>query len=189
MEEMATLPQAKTVTYEEWLAMPEVEDAIEEVVNGEIRIMPPAKSLHAKIIARLNRALDRQLDPDRTLLFCSSFGLIIRKQPLTSRVPELAVFQAETVIEKDGYFHSAPQLAVEVLSPANTRRKLQEKLADYAEIGVAEVWVISPEARTVELLILESGQLVRAGLFSTGDILKPRPFPHVQVDIAQIWPD
>jgi hypothetical protein len=31
----------RTVTYEEWLNMPVVEDAIEEVVNGEIRIMPP----------------------------------------------------------------------------------------------------------------------------------------------------
>ena len=39
---MATTP--KIVTYEEWLAFPAVEDAIEEVVNGEIRIMPPNKT-------------------------------------------------------------------------------------------------------------------------------------------------
>ena len=39
---MASLPQSTTVTYEEWLRMPEVQDAIEEVVNGEIRIMPRA---------------------------------------------------------------------------------------------------------------------------------------------------
>ena len=29
----------RTVTYEEWLNMPLVDDAIEEVVNGEIRIV------------------------------------------------------------------------------------------------------------------------------------------------------
>jgi len=29
----------RTVTYEEWLNMPMVDDAIEEVVNGEIRIV------------------------------------------------------------------------------------------------------------------------------------------------------
>jgi hypothetical protein len=29
------------VTYEEWLNMPVVKDAIEEVVNGEVRITPP----------------------------------------------------------------------------------------------------------------------------------------------------
>jgi Uma2 family endonuclease len=186
---MATLPHARTVTYEEWLTMPEVQDAIEEVVNGEIRIMPPAKLLHAFIVQNLNRILDRQLDPAQAVLISTNFGLIIRKRPLTSRVPDLAVFERSTMIEKDGYVHSAPQLAVEVLSPANTRKKLQEKLADYAEIGIPEVWVVAPEGRTVEVLMLENGQLVRTGLFANGDILKPRHFPHVQVDIAQIWPD
>ncbi|MDE3164728.1 MAG: Uma2 family endonuclease, partial [Acidobacteriota bacterium] len=117
------MPQTRTVTYEEWIAMPEVTDAIEEVVHGEIRITPPAKSRHARIVQRLNRSLDRQLDPDRTLLLSSSFGLVTRKQPLTSRTPDLALWHADSVIEEDGYFLSAPQLVVEVLSPGNTRRE------------------------------------------------------------------
>jgi hypothetical protein len=37
------------VTYEEWLRMPEVTDAIEEVVDGELRIRPPNKWEHALI--------------------------------------------------------------------------------------------------------------------------------------------
>jgi len=169
--------------------MPEVQDATEEVVNGEIRITPTAKSRHAKIVQRLNRALDRQLDPENTLILCSSFGLIIRKHPLTSRVPDVAVWQLDKVVEQDGYFHSAPQLAVEVLSPANTRRERAEKLTGYAAIGIPEVWVVSPEARTVETLYLENGAYTRAHILGDGDQLKPRLFPHVQVDIAQIWPD
>ena len=31
---MASLSNPKTVTYEEWLRMPEVQDSTEEVVNG-----------------------------------------------------------------------------------------------------------------------------------------------------------
>lgn len=186
---MASLPQTRTVTYEEWLALPEVEDAVEEVVNGEIRIVPPAKSRRARIVQRLNRALDRQLDPDRSLLLCCDFGLVIRKQPLTSRVPDIALWHADTVLEQDGYFHSAPQLVVEVLSPANTRREREEKLADYAELGVPEVWVVSPEARTVEVLYLENGRYTRGAILASGDPLKPRLFPNVLIDIASIWPD
>jgi Uma2 family endonuclease len=186
---MATLPESKTVSYEEWINMPEVEDAVEEVVNGEIRIMPPPKSLHARIVQRLNRILDRQLDPDRTLLLSSAFGLVIRKKPLTCREPDLAVFAFEGLVEQDGYFHSPPQLVAEILSPGNTRQERSQKLADYAEIGLPEVWVVSPETRTVEVLLFENGQLKRAQLLADGDILKPKLFPHVQVDIAQIWPD
>ena len=185
---MASLPNSKTVTYEEWLRMPEVTDAIEEVVNGEIRVMPPAKLKHAMIVERIHSALKSQLDTSRIYVFTGSFGLIIRKAPLTSRIPDVAVFELATLIEQDGYIHSAPQLLVEVLSPANTRRERGEKLADYASIGVPEVWVVSPEARTVEVLYSEDGYLRRAQILASG-ILTPKLFPNVSVDIASIWPD
>src|ERR1035438_6392725 len=147
---MASLPSSKTVTYEEWLRMPEVDDALEEVVNGEIRIMPPAKWKHQRIIELITEALRNQLGTQRYSVATGSFGVIIRKAPLTSRVPDLAVFELATLVEQDGYIHSAPQLLVEVLSPSNTRREREEKFAGYASLGVPEVWVISPEARTVE---------------------------------------
>jgi Uma2 family endonuclease len=185
---MASLPNPRTVTYEEWLRMPEVSDAIEEVVNGEIRIMPPAKLRHALIVHRLSMALNSQVNPAEVLVLTTSFGLIVRKSPLTSRVPDVAVFQASTIVEQDGYIHSAPQLIVEVLSPANSRREREEKLEDYAFLGAPEVWVVSPEGLTVEVLHLKEGQLRTTDVLKTG-LLKPAHFPGVQLDIAQIWPD
>ena len=56
----------KTVFYEEWLAMPIVEDAIEEVVGGEVRLMPPNKTTHAKIVQALTAAFVRQLDESKS---------------------------------------------------------------------------------------------------------------------------
>ena len=129
-----------------------------------------------------------QSDLNRVAVLTGSFGLIIREAPLTSRVPDLAIFELATVDDRDGYFHSAPQLLVEVLSPANTRRHMEEKLGDYASIGVPEVWVISPEARTVEVLYLEDGFLHSTQILARA-VLTPKLFPNVKVDIAGIWPD
>ena len=185
---MASLPNSKTVTYEEWLRLPEVSDAIEEVVDGEIRIMPPPKWSHSEIVDNLHDELAAQVDRRATRVKVSDFGLIVRKSPLTSRVPDLALFDRSTIVEQDGYIHSAPQLVVEVLSPANTRREREEKLADYASLGVPEVWVVSPEARTVEILQLADGKLRTAAILASGT-LTPKLFPHVSVDIATIWPD
>ena len=185
---MASLPSSKTVTYEEWLRMPEVDDAIEEVVNGEIRIMPPAKWKHQRIIELITEALRNQLGTQRYSVATGSFGVIIRKAPLTSRVPDLAVFELATLVEQDGYIHSAPQLLVEVLSPSNNRREREEKLGDYAALGVPEVWVVSPEARTVEVLYLENGFLRTSHILASG-ALTPKLFPQVSVEIAKIWPD
>jgi Uma2 family endonuclease len=185
---MASLPNPQTVTYEEWLRMPEVTDFIEEVVDGEILIMPPNKWNHTVIVANLRDALVAQLDRREVQVVDSSFGLVIRKAPLTSRVPDLAVFLKSTIVEQDGYIHSAPQLVVEVLSPGNTRRERERKLADYASLGVPEMWVVSPEARTVEVLYLESGFLRSAQVLTQG-VLEPKHFPGVQIQIAGIWPD
>lgn len=45
-----------------------------------------------------------------------------------------------------------PDLVVEVLSPAITRSEIQDKLQDYWAIQVQEGWLVSHEARTVEVL-------------------------------------
>jgi Uma2 family endonuclease len=185
---MASLAKATRVTYEEWLRMPVVEDAIEEVVNGEIRVMPANKLKHTLTVRRIFKLLDAQFDESQVLVLAMSFGLIIRKSPLTERRPDVAVFELSTLVQKDGYIHLAPQLAIEVLSPANTRRERQEKLDDSAETGVPEVWVFSPEARNVEVLLLENGRYRCSAILAEG-VLKPVRFPHVQINIAEIWPD
>ena len=183
---MASLPHSKTVTYEEWLGMPEVKG--EEVVNGEIRIMPAPTWKHGDIIENLFDLIRQQVNKREVRVRIAEFNLIIRRAPLTARVPDLAVFQKSTIVERDGRIHSAPQLIVEVLSPANTPRERAQKLADYASLGVPEVRDFSPGDRTVDVLCLENGQLCRHALLAEG-ILKPRLFPDVQVDIAAIWPD
>jgi Uma2 family endonuclease len=181
---MATTP--KILTYEEWLTLPEVE-GVEEVVNGEIRKMPPNKWNHTRVVEALARQLRARLDPEAITVVTSVFGLVIRREPPTTRVPDIAVFILSNVVEKDGYIHSAPELVVEVLSPANTRSERAEKLQDYESLGVPEVWVVSPEAQTVEVLLLQDGRFSTASLLRQGQ-LQPTRFPEAVVDIASIWP-
>lgn len=177
---------SKLLTYEEWLKLPEVE-GVEEVVNGEIRKMPPNKWNHTRVVEELGRRLRTHLNPDTTYVVTSVFGLVVCSEPLKIRVPDLAVFVMSNVVEQDGYIHSAPELIVEVLSPANTRAERTEKLKDYQSLGVPEVWVISPEARTVEVLLLTNGQLTTTAILIQGH-LKPARFPEASIDIESIWP-
>ena len=183
---MASLPHSKTVTYEEWLRLPEVKG--EEVINGEIRIMPAPTWNHGDIVENLFLQIRSQVDPRQVRVRLAEFNLVIRLHPLIARIPDLAVFHVSTIVEKDGRIHSAPQLIAEVLSPANTRRDFAHKVADYASIDVPEIWVFSPEALTVEVLYLEGSQFRRHALLAEG-ILKPLHFPGVQIDIAAVWPD
>jgi Uma2 family endonuclease len=102
-------------------------------------------------------------------------------------VPDLAVFVASRLVEQDGYIHSAPDLIVEVLSAGNTRTERATKLNDYEILGVPEVWVLSPDARTVEVMQLKNGRLVTTALLGEGRI-SPSHFPDASIEIAAIWP-
>ena len=183
---MATTP--KVLTYEEWLKMPEVADGIEEVVNGEVRIMPPNKAFHGDVVDNLYDIIRPQVDAKKMRVRISNFGLVIRRDPLTTRVPDLAIFLRATMVEVDGYFHSAPELLVEVLSPGNTRAEIQEKILDYESISAPELWILSPEAASVEIMQLgPGGRLETVNLLNIGQI-RPKLFPQVVVDVAAIWP-
>jgi Uma2 family endonuclease len=184
---MASLVNPKTVTYAEWLKMP-VDEGRQAVVDGEIRVMPPNIMPHPRVLRALAAEFLRQLDTSAAEVFFSDFGLVIRREPLTCREPDLAVFDRTSLVEVDGYIHSAPQLVIEVLSPSENRKEVAEKLQDYESLGVEEVWLLSPEGLTVEILYLEDGRLRRSAILAEG-LLKPRHFPTVQIDIAGIWPD
>src|SRR5258708_134212 len=144
---MASLPNSRRVTYEEWLQMPEVEDIKEEVVDGEIRIMPLNKWYHNRIVDNIQYLLLTQSDRGEGWVPAADFGFIIRKTPLTLRNADLEVFKVSIVVERDGYIHSAPQLIVEVLSPSNTPKDMVRKLADYASLGLPEAWIVSHKGR------------------------------------------
>src|SRR5579864_4506137 len=178
----------RTVTYEEWLNMPVVENAIEEVVNGEVRTMPPNKWKHALIVENLSEALKAKLDRKTVRVGGTVFGLIIRKKPLTSRVPHLAVFLKQNIVEADGYIHSAPELVVEVLSPANVRRDMDDKVRDYEGIGVPELWIVCPDAQTIEVLLLEKDKLATQAVLTQGQLSLQR-FPGVTVEVSSVWPE
>jgi Uma2 family endonuclease len=178
---------AQILTYEEWLKLPPVENGTDEVVKGELRFMPPTRQPHAEIVRRLTRTLDRQLDDRRAVVFGSNLGLMISREPLTCRSPDVVVYAREGMLVQDGLHWSPPGLIIEVLSPSENRRRQEEKLAEYAAIGVPEVWLVSPEAETVEVLRLREGKLERTAILAEGD-LQPAQFPGVAVSVPAIFP-
>lgn len=179
---------AHILTYEEWLVLPPVEDGTDEVVNGELRFMPPTRYPHAEIIHLAIMAIIGQIDARRVGLLGSNLGLMITREPLTCRSPDLIMFTRERMEITDGLYWSPPGLIVEVLSPSENRRRKEEKLAGYAAIGVPEVWLVSPEAETVEVRQLKDGKLERITILAE-DSLRPSQFPEVSVSIPDLFPD
>jgi Uma2 family endonuclease len=82
-----------------------------------------------------------------------------------------------------------PDLVIEVLSPTNTRRELEAKLRDYHSVAVREAWVISPQARTLEVLQLAPERLERSGLYGLGDLVVSQVLPELRLTVDEIFPE
>jgi len=112
----------------------------------------------------------------------------VSAEPLTSRVPDLAlIWKNALVVDENDIVCSPPDLVIEVLSPSETRRRKQRKLDDYARLGVPEVWIVAPEGETVEVRLLREGKLCVDKIVAEGT-LEPSRFPGVKILVPEIWP-
>src|SRR5258708_1175270 len=179
---------SKLLIYEDWLQMPTPEGGRDEVVNGEYRFKAAPHFPHALIVDEFTAQLHTGVDRKKVQVLSSSFGLVIRKEPLTCRQPDLAIYWKERLVIEDGNVFSAPDLVIEVISPSETRRRKEEKMEDYASIGTPEVWLVSPQGQTIEVRILRAGKLERTGIVADG-VLEPRRLPGVSIRVADIWPE
>ena len=79
----------------------------------------------------------------------------------TFRVPDICVIAADDL--PDRFVTIAPLLCIEVLSPEDTYSRTQVKCRDYLAFGVAEVWVVDPEQKTVQIMTSEKTTTIDRG--------------------------
>lgn len=150
--------QAKKLTFEAWQALPETKQRY-EIVDG-VLIMPPAPTaghqwIMFEISVRLRSFVNER---DLGVVLPAPVDLLIQREPLRTRQPDILYLSAErsgvrglAQLRDLQVLEVAPDLVVEVLSPSNTRRDIDDRLADYRRIGVMECWLVSPEAETIEV--------------------------------------
>ena len=85
-------------------------------------------------------------------------------------VPDwLVVRTARADIVQPRCVEAVPDLIVEVLSPSTSHVDRGRKRALFGEIGVPESWLVDPIHGSIEILVADAGNLVRAALYRLGD--------------------
>jgi len=93
------------------------------------------------------------------------------------RIPDVS-FVAWTSLPGSKALHKpilavAPDLAIEVLSPSNTKKEMARKLREYFDAGVRLVWYLDPKRRTMEVCtaIDQSKIIAEDGIVEGADFL------------------
>lgn len=166
--------QTHRLTYEEYLKTPEIKARF-DIVYGVMTIAPTPTVAHQRILGNLFWKLDQFVSEQQVgeVLF-APVDVIVQRDPLRTRQPDLLFVSNERASILGDQVDGGPDLVVEILSPSNSRSDLEAKLSDYATLGVSECWLVSPEARSVEILGLTEGSWVRLGISGLGEQVRSR---------------
>ena len=179
--------ETRRMTYEEYLEGPEIKGRF-DIIDGVLIMAPSPTRKHQEILGQLYHLLRNFLDENHVgNAFIAPLDVIVERDPLKTRQPDLLfVSNARSEILQD-IVEGAPDLVVEILSPSNSRADIQEKLDDYAGLGVSECWLVSPEGRTVEVLTAAEGGWERTSLSGVGDTVTSGVLDEFEVAVSDIF--
>ncbi len=81
----------------------------------------------------------------------------------------------------------APDWVCEVLSPSTHKLDRAKKLPVYAREGVRHVWLVDPEAFTLEVLRLEGPCYVLLATHEDSARIRAEPFEAHELELALLW--
>ena len=128
-----------------------------ELIDGELREMTTPNIKHQQIARGFFRLLDPEVTRVGGQVFSPGVGIVLSDGVV--QVPDLVVLTRP--LEQSNLEYGLvipPDLVIEILSPSTARYDRTEKSALYAAFGVPELWLVSPEAETIEVFALSEGR-------------------------------
>ncbi len=178
----------KLITADELLKMGDIGRC--ELIYGELVMMSPAGAEHGMVVARFNRYLSEFVEERKLgFAFGAETGFKLSSDPDTVRGPDASYVRRQRVKGKltKKFFDGAPDLAVEVMSPDDTKREVADTKNAWLAHGATSVWIADPDTQTV--VVHHSGE--KPAVFSRGEKLTDeRVLPGFTLEVDRIfkWP-
>ncbi len=164
------------------------EDDPRELLDGHLVEIEVPTWTHERIVAALIAIL-AQWSWARNAGHVLASGYRIRIDDRRGTMPDVQFYRhgnspggQEKALEQ-----GRPDLAVEVISPSSRSKDSVRKLYDYASIGVPEYWLLDPEARTLERLVLRDGVYSIVEAIEGNVLFQPDGFDGLEIDLGRIW--
>jgi Uma2 family endonuclease len=157
-----------------------------ELIDG-VLLEKPMSYRESVIAIFLSRVIGNFV-AERDLGLVSGEAGMMRMLPSNVRIPDVAYVSWNRLPDKkvpnDPVPDLAPNLAVEVLSPSNTKKEMERKRENYFEAGVELVWIVDPDTRSVDVYTepTKPRHLSQGDTLDGGDVL-----PGFTLPVAQIF--
>lgn len=158
-----------------------------EILNGRIIPVPIPAIRHQAISLRLASALLQHAE-------ASGLGRVL-PAPCSVILSEKIVMQPDVVFVRKGRrgligersLRGAPDLAVEVLTPAKRQKDLKVKKRIYERYEVQEYWLVDPDHATVETMIWSELGYISAVISDRSAGWSSPLLPNFNLDLSRVF--
>lgn len=174
------------MTVDEWAALPEDEPG--ELVDGVVVEEEVPDFVHEDVVAWFIELLRAWLRPRGGWVGGSNAKLAIGEK--RGRMPDVLAYFPGRRPEPRGAIREPPDVAVEVVSrsPSDGRRDRVTKLGEYAAFGIPQYWIVDPQLRTLEVLLLGAEGLYVHARSAEGGVLDDIPgCEGLVLDLDALW--
>jgi Uma2 family endonuclease len=159
-----------------------------ELFRGFVAKMSPAPNTIHQIISReLGTALSVFLKRKNCQVFFAPIDVYlptIDKKTIVQ--PDIIVVCEPKKIQLKGCV-GAPDIVIEILSPGNSKKEMNDKFLLYEESGVKEYWVVFPEEQVVQIYELINGRFQSKKPLANGNILTTPILEGFELEIDEIF--
>lgn len=182
-------PTSTRATYQDVLDAPP--HMVAEIVDGTLYTQPRPSPRHSLASSELGICIGSPFHKGRG----GPGGWWILDEPEVHLgedilVPDIAGWRRERMPElpTTAYFTLVPDWVCEVLSPSTRALDLGGKRSVYAREGVAYLWLVDPDARSLEAFELRGTVWVLMDtLFDDAPVSLP-PFEAISFNLGDLWP-
>jgi Uma2 family endonuclease len=163
---------------------------IAEVIDGVLHTQPRPRTIHAQTATVLGEELGSPFRRGRG----GPGGWILLDEPELHLgadivVPDLAGWRRSSLPELPdaAYLTVRPDWCCEVLSPSTQRNDRVLKLPLYRREGVGHVWLVDPEAKTLEVFRLDGDTYRLLDSHADDALVRAEPFEAFELELAALW--
>jgi Uma2 family endonuclease len=178
---------SKILTLEEFLQLEETNTPC-ELINGELIMSPSPTFEHQTILGRLYVLFFHAAEATGGTACLSPFDL---------HIDEHNVFQPDLMYlspEKKSFIKARsvkgpPDIALEILSPSNSRTDKVTKKNTYLEFGVNEYWIVDPFQKNITVYTQSSGKNLPSHIFTGKDSVGSPNLPTLTFNLDKVFSD
>ena len=173
--------------YTDLLAMPE-DGRRYEIHGGELVVVPSPMPCHQIAAVELVTLLHDYQHRTGGIVLTAPLDIVFDEYDVLQ--PDIVFFRAERrhLVQPYAVTRTAPDIAVEVLSPSTASIDRGRKMRIFARYGVSEYWIVDPVRLHIEVHVLAEGAYRQAQVATAGDTVRSVLFPDLTFAADSIFP-